>query len=117
MNPRTGLVVPNRAQFCNAWEQSSELEMRAALVERMHPDTTALATPLASDMTQEVAAGPQGGRAARVLPQSDRFQHPPAVQRFAESFGFVLFLIFVLVSGVILLTRENAVANTAVRIK
>src|SRR5271170_4137147 len=31
--------------------------------------------------------------------------------------GFVLFLIFVLVSSVIMLTRENAVPNTAVQIK
>ena len=31
--------------------------------------------------------------------------------------GFVLFLIFVLVSSVIMLTRENAVPNTAVPIK
>jgi Domain of unknown function (DUF4386) len=31
--------------------------------------------------------------------------------------GFVLFLVFVLVSSVIMLTRENAVANTAVPIK
>ncbi len=31
--------------------------------------------------------------------------------------GFVLFLIFVLVSSVIMLTRENAVPNTPVHIK
>ena len=31
--------------------------------------------------------------------------------------GFVLFLIFVLVSSVIMLTRESAVPNTAVPIK
>jgi hypothetical protein len=31
--------------------------------------------------------------------------------------GFVLFLLFVLVSSVIVLTRENPVPNTAVRIK
>jgi hypothetical protein len=31
--------------------------------------------------------------------------------------GFVLFLIFVLVSSVIMLTREDAVPNTAVQIK